>query len=115
MNEIITVGGEKFTATNVETGLNTISFALSGLTVDEAYAALRNAKSLTVGEEAGAAYGQYPDVRFDHLTVYADGSITATMRIPTEMEKQVSDLQASQAEQDEAIAELMYGGGGEDE
>lgn len=52
-------------------------------------------------------------MRFDRLTIYADGSITVTMRIPTEIERQISALQVSQAEQDEAIAELLYGGGEE--
>lgn len=46
------------------------------------------------------------------------GDVTVTMRIPTRMELQIAELQESQAatdksqaEQDEAIAELLYGGG----
>lgn len=115
MNEIITVGGVNYTATKVTTGINTISFTLSGLTVDEAHEVFKNAKSLEVGEEEGVAYGLYPDVRFDHLAIYADESLIVTMRIPTETEKQINALQVSQAEQDEVIAELLYGGGEGDE
>lgn len=111
MNEIITAGGVSYTTTNVTTGTDTISFTLSDVLGEEAHTVFKNVKSLEVGEEAGAAYGLYPDVRFDHLTIYADDSIVVTMRIPTEMEKQISALQVSQAEQDEAIAELLYGGG----
>lgn len=111
MNEIIIIGGTNYTATKVSTGMNTISFTISGMTADEAYEIFKNATSLEVGEAEGAAYGLYPDVKFDQLTIYADESITVTMRIPTETEKQISALQISQAEQDEAIAELLYGGG----
>lgn len=110
MNEVITVGGVNYTATKVTTGINTISFTLSDLTAEDVYAAFKNATSLEVGEAAGASYGQYPDVRFDQMTIYADDSITVTMRIPTEIEQQISALQVSQSEQDEAIAELLYGG-----
>lgn len=111
MNEIITVGGTNYTTTKVSTGMDAISFTISGMTADEAYEIFKNATSLEVGEAEGAAYGLYPDVKFDQLTIYADESITVTMRIPTETEKQISALQISQAEQDEAIAELLYGGG----
>lgn len=111
MNEIITAGGVSYTATNVTTGTDTISFTLSAVTGEEAHTVFKNVKSLEVGEKAGEAYGLYPDVRFDHLTIYADESIIVTMCIPTEIEKQISALQVSQAEQDEAIAELLYGGG----
>lgn len=111
MNEIITAGGVSYTTTNVTTGTDTISFKLSNVTIEEAHTAFKNVKSLEVREKAGEAYGLYPDVRFDHLTIYADESIIVTMRIPTEIEKQISALQVSQAEQDEVIAELLYGGG----
>ena len=113
MNEIITAGGVSYTTTNVTTGTDTISFTISDITVGEAHAVFKSVESLEVGEEEGAAYGLYPYVRFDRLTIYADDSITVTMRIPTEIERQISALQVSQAEQDEAIAELLYGGGEE--
>lgn len=109
MTEIITVGGENYTATKVLTGIDTISFTLSDLTMEDAYVVFKNATSLEVGEAEGAAYGLYSGVIFDHLTIYADESVTVTMRIPTETEKQLRALQVSQAEQDEAIAELLYG------
>ncbi len=112
MNEIITVGSEKYTATNVETGLNAISFILPDLTGGEAKAAFKNAKSLTVGDEE-TAYGEYPDVEFVSITIGEDESVMVTMHILTKTEKQIRELQVSQSEQDEAIAELLYGGGEE--
>lgn len=117
MNETITVGGVKFTAANVTTGLNSISFMLPDLTEDEAKAAFKNAKSLSVGE-GKTAYGEYPDVEFLSITIGANESVTVTMHILSETERQIRELQTSQAEfqvsqaeQDEVIAEMLYGGG----
>lgn len=111
MNEIITVGSTNYAATNVATGTNIISFKLSELGADEADAVFRNAKSLTVGDETNTVYGRYPDVEFQSLTIGADEAVTITMHILTETEKKIRDLQMSQLEQDEAIAEILYGGG----
>lgn len=119
MNEIITANGVEYTAKNVTTGIHTISFTLAG-PVDDPEAAFRETKSLTVGDEEGTDYGRYPDVEYEALTIAADGSVTVTMHILTKTEKDIRELQASQAEfqvsqaeQDEVIAEMLYGGGEE--
>lgn len=111
MNETITVGGEKYTATNVQTGLNTISFMLSGLTADEAESAFRNAESLTVGDEQDNVYGKYPNITYKSVTKDADGNVSVSMNILTQEQVQIKELQISQGEQDEVIAEMLYGGG----
>ena len=107
MNEIITVNGVAYTVQNVTTGANSISFVLAELTVEEAEAVFRDCESLTVGTEE-EVYGNYPNVTFESITKDADGNVSVTMHILTKSELQIKDLQASQAEQDEAIAEL-YG------
>lgn len=112
MNETITIDGVKYTVTNVDTGLNSISFMLPDLTEDEAKAAFKNAKSLTIGD-GQTAYGEYPDVEFVSITIGEDESVMVRMHILTKTEKQIRELQVSQSEQDEAIAELLYGGGDE--
>ncbi len=118
MNEIITAGGVEYTAQDVTTSVNTISFKLSGLTADEAREAFKNVESLTVGSEEGDVYGDYPNVKYLSVALDADGSITVTMHILSETEKQIRELQEAQAktqtsvrEHDEIIAELLYGGG----
>ena len=111
MNEVITVGSEKYTVTNVETGLNAISFTVIDSAVGDVDAVFRDVKELTVGDTEGAVYGEYPDVEFESLTISADGRVSVVMHILNETEKQIRELQISQAEQDEAIAELLYGGG----
>lgn len=117
MNEIITANGVEYTAKNVTTGINTISFTLLEPMADPE-AVFRKVKSLTVGDTEGTAYGQYPDVEYESLTIAADGSVTITMHVLTKTERQIRELQASQAEfevsqaeQDEVIAEMLYGGG----
>lgn len=120
LNEIITAGGIDYTVQNLCTGLNTISFVVQ-MTVDEAESAFKNVTALSVKSEKSEdeeAYGEYPNVVYASVMKDAGGSVTITMRIPTQMEQQIADLQKaqaatdkSQADQDEVIAELMYGGG----
>lgn len=109
MNEIITTGGVSYAVKNVTTGINTISFMIIGENAGDVEALFRDVSALTVGD-GESVYGEYPDVRFESLTIGADRSVTVTMHILNEMEKQMKELQISQGEQDEAIAEL-YGGG----
>lgn len=117
MNEIITAGGVKYTAQSIETGINTISFKLSGLTADEAREAFKNIDALTVGSGTDDIYGEYPDVKFSSVTLAADDSITVTMHILSDVEKQIremqktqTEMQASLREHDEVIAGLLFGG-----
>ena len=115
MNEIITANGVKYTVQNLNTGLNTISFMVQGLTVEDAEAAFRNVVSLTIGtigtdEAEDIVYGEYPNVTYESITKDAEDNITVTMHIPTKTELQIAELQESQAEQDEVIATMMFGG-----
>ena len=109
MNEIITVNGVAYVAQNVTTGANSISFVLAELSAEEAETVFRNAESLTVGSE-DEVYGNYPNVTFESITKDVDENVTVTMHIITKEELQIKELQMSQAEQDEAIAALMFGG-----
>lgn len=117
MNEIITAGGVEYAAQSIKTDINTISFKLSGLTADEAREAFINIEALTVGSGGDDVYGKYPDVKFSSVTLEADDSITVTMHILSDVEKQIREVQktqnemrASLREHDEVIAELLYGG-----
>ena len=74
--------------------------------------------ALAVKSEEGDVYGEYPNVVYTSVTKDATGYVAVSMRIPTQMEQQIVELQKSQAttdksqaEQDEIIAELLYGGG----
>ncbi len=110
MNEIITASGVNYTVENVTTGINTISFTVTDPAAGDVEAVFKEVKELTVGDTKGTVYGEYPDVEFESLTISVDGKVTVTVHILTETEKQIRDLQTSQAEQDEAIAAMMFGG-----
>ena len=110
MNEIITVCSKKYTATNVITGLHTISFTLSDLTADEVETVFKSVESLTVSDDQNNVYGEYPNVVYKSVTKDADGNVSVSMSILAQEQVQIKELQTSQAEQDEAIAELLYGG-----
>lgn len=116
MNEIIVVGGENYTATNVTTGTDAISFTISGLTVEEVHTAFKNARSLTLGDGTNT-YGNYPNVEFESITIDAEEDITVVMHILNRIEVQIRELQAAQAElqvataeHDKVIATMIFGG-----
>lgn len=110
MNEIITAGGANYTVENVTTGINTISFTVTDPAAGDVEEIFKEVKELTVGDTEGAVYGKYPDVEFESLTISADGKVSVAMHILDRTEKQIRELQASQAEQDEVIAAMMFGG-----
>ena len=110
MKEIITAGGVKCTATNVSTGLNTISFTLFDMTVDEAEAVFKNVESLMVSDEQDNVYGEYPNVAYESVTKDADENVSVSMHILTHDQVQIRELQVIAAEHDAAIAAMMFGG-----
>ncbi len=110
MNEIITASGAHYTVENVTTGINTISFTVTDPAAGDVEAVFKEVKELTVGDTKGTVYGEYPDVEFESLMISADGKVAVTMHILDATEKQIRELQVSQAEQDEAIAAMMFGG-----
>ena len=109
MNEIITTNGVSYVAHNVTTSPKSIAFSISG-DISEIKEAFENATELTVSNEDGNVYGEYANLSFESITEYADNTIVVTMHIPSQLELAVTQLQASQNDQDEAIAEL-YGMG----
>jgi hypothetical protein len=112
MNEIITVNGVKYTVHDVSTAPNSISFVVEKITLDEAEEIFKNVTALTVApaDDDNNAYGDYPHVEYASISKDADGNITVTMHILTQIDLQIRDLQTTQSEQDEAIATLMFGG-----
>lgn len=106
--EIIKSNGVSYDATNVTTGLHSISFTVADKTAEEMKVAFKSSTELTVSGEDGEVYGTYENLVYESVTEDAEGMVTVTMHIMTRTELQIAQLQTSQAEQDEAIAEL-YG------
>lgn len=109
--EYITANGIEYECQTVTTGNNSIYFTMKGQAISSIEAAFKGVTELTVcGEPGGEAYGVYNHLSFESATVYEDGSIQVTMHIPDAMELRLAALEATQVEQDEAIAGLMFGG-----
>lgn len=106
--EIIKAKGVSYDAEKVTTSTNSISFTVRDKTAEEMKTEFQDATELTVSDTDGNEYGVYKNLSFESVTEYADGTVTVTMHIPTALELEVKQLQVSQAEQDDAIAEL-YG------
>ena len=107
--EYITANGTKYECQSIETRTNEISFTLNG-ELEALKSAFKNVTSLTASAEDDVAYGKYENLRYRTITEYDDGTVEITMKILTDVEIAVEDLQKTQAEQDEAIAELVGGG-----
>lgn len=115
--EYITANGTKYECQTVTTSTNSISFTMEGQEFEIINVAFQKVTELTVSNEHEETYGTYSGITFESATVYADGIIEVVMHIPSEIELRLAaleesnaELNTSQAEQDEIIAELMYGG-----
>lgn len=108
--EIITVNGVRYDTTKILTSANSISFTLVDGDITTLKNIFKDVVSLSVleSETPDVIYGEYKNLSFESVSEDADGNITVTMHIPTALELAVAQLQSSQADQDEAIAEL-YG------
>lgn len=108
--EYITVGGTKYECQKLTTATDAISITLAGQDIAEVTESFKNETALTVSNEENEIYGIYSNLKFQSATVYADESICVVMHIPSEEELWKAKIEASQAEQDEIIAELLLGG-----
>lgn len=112
--EYVIVNEERIACSSVTTNSDSISFTVANGDV----AALKEKfKAVTEIEiapsEDASSYGVYADLSFVSATIYANDDVTVVMHIPSAEEKRISALEKSQAEQDETIAEIAFGGGEE--
>lgn len=108
--EYITANGVVYAAKSVTTSINTISFVVGGNATEEAKTAFQPVTELTVSGEDKVAYGIYNNLSYESVTEYADGEVEVTMHIKSTTEVRLDELERSQAEQDEVIAEMLGGG-----
>lgn len=108
--EIIKANGVEYATKSVTTGTNSISFTMEGQEITATEAAFREVTELDVIGEDKTIYGTYENLVFESATVYEDGTVSVTMHIKTADELWKESVETSQAEQDEAIATMMFGG-----
>lgn len=108
--EIITVNGVKYDTITILTSANSISFTLIDGNITTLKNFFKDTTSLSISdsETPDIIYGKYKNLSFESISEDVNGRITVTMHIPTALELAIVQLQSSQVDQDEAIAEL-YG------
>lgn len=106
--EFIVVNGQRYGAM-VTTGQDSVSFSPTELDVKAALDTFRTVTELEVAGEDGVVYGHYGNLSFASAVVNTDNVVTVTMHIAPAVEVRLAALEATQAEQDAAIAELIGG------
>ena len=108
-HEYVIVGGTSYETDFVATGTDSISFALTGIEIATAVEKFKPVTDLSVSGEDSKPYGAYSNLTFASATVDAEGLVTVVFHIAQPAELRLAALEKSQAEQDDAIAELLGG------
>lgn len=109
-HEYVIVGGTSYQTESVLTGTDSISFALTGIEIAAVVEKFKPVTDLSVSGEDLKPYGVYSNLTFTSATVDAEGLVTVVFHIATKEEVRIKKLESTQAEQDIAISELMFGG-----
>lgn len=115
MREYVTINGENYKTESVVTGVDTIRFTLPDMEITEAVEKFKSVTDLSISGKDLKPYGVYSHLTFNSSTVDADGLVTVVFRIATAEEIRIKNLESTQAEQDIAISELMFGENGDEE
>lgn len=115
--EYITAGGTTYPAGMIQTMPGNISFALPDQNIAEAIKVFKPVTDLSVSasEDGSEPYGIYSNLSLTSVTVDAAGTVTVNMALADDTAVRLSGLEKTQAEQDEVLASLLFGGGEEDE
>ena len=106
--EYITANGTQYECQNVSTSTNAITFTLANGDCEDVKATFSEVTEITVSDGTNI-YGTYSNLVFESVTLYADDTIRVTMHIMSEEEIWKANMEASQAEQDDMIASLVFG------
>ena len=108
----ITVNDTKYECKEIIASGGLFSFILEGWDPGTIVKTFKDVTKLSVCDDNDntSVYGTYSNLVFRSVTVHDDNTITVVMYIPSDSELRLSALEASQAEQDEILAEILYGG-----
>lgn len=108
-HEYVIIDGASYQTESVSTGTDSVSFALAGVEIATAVEKFKPVTDLSVSGEDLKPYGVYSNLTFASATVDAEGLVTVVFHIAQPAELRLAALERSQAEQDDAIAELLGG------
>lgn len=109
MNEYVIIGKENYKTESVVTGVSSIGFSIADMEIATAVEKFKSVTDLSISGEDLKPYGVYSNLSFASATADADGLVTVVFYIARPEEIRLAALEKSQAEQDDAIAELLGG------
>lgn len=113
MSQFVIINGTEYEC-KASSELHYLVFTFTDKTVDEVNAIFENVTSLQIAGEDKIVYGTYDHLRFVSVEQLfnEDGSVNsviAKLYIKSQTEIDIDNLKATQNEQDEIIATLVYG------
>lgn len=109
-HEYVIIGDENYKTESVSTGTDSISFALVDIAIADAVEKFSGVTELKVSGADLEPYGIYENLIFKSATVDANSFVAVDFHIASNEEIRIAMLEQTQAEQDIAISELIFGG-----
>lgn len=109
-HEYVIIGEENYKTESVNTGTDSICFVLADMKISDVVEKFSGVTELKVSGENLEPYGIYQNLTFKSATIDANGFVTLNFHIESAEEFRIANLEQSQSEQDEVIAELIGGG-----
>lgn len=94
----------------VMTEIDSIAFTTSDVSISDAVKKFSNVTELEVAGEDLKPYGIYKNLTFTSATIDSNNLVTIKFHIVNDLEQRIAKLETTQAEQDIAISELVFGG-----
>lgn len=107
--EYVIIGKENYKTESVVTGEDSISFSLSDMEIAVAVKKFKTVTELFISGDDLKPYGIYSNLTFNAALVDDNGLVTVIYHIMQSVDKRLSELEKTQIEQDEAIAEIIGG------
>ena len=94
----------------VVTEIDSIAFTTSDVSISDAVEKFSNVTELEVAGEDLKPYNIYKNLTFTSATINSNNLVTIKFHIVNDLEQRITKLETTQAEQDIAISELVFGG-----
>lgn len=107
--EYVIIGKENYKTESVVTGGDSISFSLADMEIAVAVKKFKTVTELSISGDDLKPYGIYSNLTFNAALVDDNGLVTVIYHIMQSVDKRLSELEKTQIEQDEAIAEIIGG------
>lgn len=108
-NEYVIIGEENYKTESVNTGTDSIGFVLADMEISDVVEKFSGVTELKVSGDNLEPYGIYENLTFKSATVDTNGLVTVDFHIANAEEIRIANLEQTQTEQDEVIAELIGG------